>query len=214
MEVLPSRTVRNIGAMMDSALTMQPHVHSVIKSCYVQMRNLSKIRKYLTEAAAKSLTHAFVSSRLDNMNSLLFDVPKELLKKLELIQHQAARIVKKENKYCHITPILQDLHWLPIQYRIQFKILLLVYKSIHGEGPAYLASMLEEYRPSRHLRSAGQSRLVEPRVHRKYGERAFSVAGPRLWNELPPHIKRLKTVSSFKSALKTHFFSKAFNVKK
>ena len=214
VEVLPSRTVRNIGAMMDSALTMQPHVHSVIKSCYVQMRNLSKIRKYLTEAAAKSLTHAFVSSRLDNMNSLLFDVPKELLKKLELIQHQAARIVKKESKYCHITPILQDLHWLPIQYRIQFKILLLVYKSIHGEGPAYLASMLEEYRPSRHLRSAGQSRLVEPRVHRKYGERAFSVAGPRLWNELPPHIKRLKTVPSFKSALKTHFFSKAFNVKK
>ena len=80
---------------------------------------------------------------------------------------KAARIVKKENKYCHITPILQDLHSLPIQYTVQFKILLLAYKSIHGGGPAYLASMLEEYRSSCHLRSIGQSRLVEPHVHKK-----------------------------------------------
>ena len=83
VEVLLSRTVRNKGAMMDSALTMQPHVHSVIKSCYVQMRNLSKTRKYLTEAAVKSLTHTFVSSHLVNMNSVLYDLPNELLKKLK-----------------------------------------------------------------------------------------------------------------------------------
>ena len=108
-----------------------------------------------------------MSSRLDNMNSFLYD--DELLKKLELIQNQAARIVKKQNKYCHVTPILQDLHWLPVQYKIQFKILLLVFNSIHGEGPVYLASMLEEYHPS---------------------------------------------VASFKSALKTRFFEKAFNSKK
>ena len=84
-----------------------------------------------------SLTHAFVSSCLDNMNSVLYDVPNELLKKLELIQNQAARIVKKQNKHCIITIILQDLHWLPIQYRIQFKILLLVYKSMVRVQPIW-----------------------------------------------------------------------------
>ena len=131
VEVVPSRTVRNIGAMMDSALTMKPHIDSIIKSCYIQMRSLSKIRKYLTEEAAKSLTHAFVSSRLDMMNAILFKIPDDLLKKLQLIQNHAARIVKKANRYCHATPLLKDLHWLPIKSRIQFKILLLVFKSIH-----------------------------------------------------------------------------------
>ena len=212
VEVLPSKTVRNIGAMMDSALTMKSHINHVIKSCYVQLRNLSRIRKYLTEEAAKSLTHAFVSSRLDMMNSLLFSIPDESIHKLQLIQNHAARIVKKEHKYGHITPHLKDLHWLPVKYRVQFKILLLVFKCIHGEGPAYLASMLEEYCPSRSLRSADQSRLVEPRIHKKYGERAFSVAGPKLWNDLPIKTKMSETVDSFKSALKTLLFREAYGL--
>lgn len=191
---------------------MKPHVDSIMKSCYVQMRNLSKIRKYLTEEAAKSLTHAFVSSRLDMMNSILYNIPDNLLNKLQLIQNNAARIVKKANRYCHITPLLQDLHWLPIKFRIQFKLLLSVFKSIHGEGLAYLASMLEEYRPSRRLRSADQSRLREPLIHKKYGERAFSVAGPKLWNALRDDIKKAETVCTFKSKLKTFLFQKAYQL--
>ena len=213
VEVKPSKTVRNIGAMMDSALTMKSHVNYVIKSCYAQLRNLSRIRKYLIEKTAKSLIHAFVCSCLDMMNSILVNVPgNSLIKRLQLIQNHAARIVKIEKKHAHITPHLIDLHWLPIEYRIQFKILLLVYKSMHGKGPAYLASMLEEYRPSRSLRSAGQSRLVEPRTYKKYGERAFSVAGPKLWNDLRDDIKFSETVDSFKSRLKTYLFIKAYGV--
>ena len=105
---------------------------------------------------------------------------------------------KKEiNKYCHITPLLLDLHWLPLQYRIQLKILLLVHKSIHGKDPAYLASMLEEYRPSRSLSSAQQSRLLVPRTFKKYGERAFSVAGLKLRNELRDDTKMSEMVDSF-----------------
>ena len=122
-------------------------------------------------------------------------------------------LVKIEKKHAHITPHLIDLHWLPIEYRIQFKILLLVYKSMHGKGPAYLASMLIEYHPSHSLRSAQRSRLVEPRIHKKYGERAFSVAGPKLWNALRDDVKMSETVDSFKSALKTFLFKKAYGIK-
>ena len=211
-EVLPSTTVRNIGAMLDSTLTMKSHINSITKSCYFQIRNLSKIRKYLSEEAAKSLTHAFVSSRLDNMNSLLYNVPLYQLKKLQLIQNQAARLIKKEKKSCHITPLLFDLHWLPVEYRIQYKILLLTYKCLHGRGPAYLTSLLEEYHPPRALRSTAQFRLREPSVHKKYGARAFSVAGPRLWNGLPVEIRHSTTVNSFKTSLKTFLFKKAFNL--
>ena len=211
-EILPSMTVRNIGAMLDSALTMKPHINSITKACYIQIRNLAKIRKYLTEQSAISLTHGFISSRLDIMNSLLFDIPDYLIDRLQLIQNHSARIIKKERKYCHITPHLIDLHWLPVKYRIQFKLLLLTYKSLHGEGPAYLASMLKEYHPSRDLRSSAQFRLRVPFVHKNYGKRAFSVAGPRLWNALPLSMKYSPTVNSFKKALKTRLFKEAYGL--
>ena len=209
-EVLPSMTGRNIGAMLDSALTMKPQIDNITKSCYMQIRNLSKIRKYLTTESAKTLTHAFITSRLDNMNSLLVDIPKVQTDRLQSIQHHAARIIKQENKYCHITDHLKDLHWLPIQYRIQYKILLLVYKSLNGKGPAYLASMLEVYRPPYDTRSAAEFRLIEPPVNKKYGDRAFSVAGPRLWNPLPLPLKLSPSVDTFKKALKTYLFKKAY----
>ena len=198
--------------MLDPTLTMTPHVNSVTRSAYFQIRNLSKIRKFLSHEATVSLTHAFVSSRLDNMNSLLYDVSDFQIKRIQSLQNQAARIITKEKKSAHITPTLKDLHWLPIKFRIMFKILLTVYKCIHGEGPTYLASLLEEYHPPRALRSAARSLLREPHVHKKYGDRAFSVAGPKLWNELPLEIRNRKSVNIFKKQLKTYLFKKAFNV--
>lgn len=163
-----------------------------------------------SEDSAKALTHAFVSSRLDNMNSLLYNIPDLEINKLQKIQNHAARIIKRQKKSCHITPLLKDLHWLPVRFRIQYKILLLVYKSLHGEGPDYLASILEEYHPTRALRSAGQLLLREPTVHKKYGSRAFSVAGPELWNRLPLEMRQSKSVDIFKKNLKTYYFRKAY----
>ena len=211
-EVLPSTTVRNIGAMLDSSLAMTSHINSITKSCYTQLRNISKVRKYLSEDSAKILINALVTSRLDTMNSLLFKIPDCHIHKLKLIQHNAARVVKRVPRSCHITPILKDLHWLPLPYRIEYKILLLVFKCRRGEGPSYLASMLEEYKPSRSLRSEAKSLLKEPTAHKKYGERAFSIAGPKLWNALTPDLKACDSVHSFKKDLKTHFFGKAYPV--
>ena len=211
-EVLPSMSVRNIGAMLDPALTMKSHINSTTKSCYLQIRNLSKLRKYLSEESVVTLTHAFITSRLDNMNSLLYNIPKCHVNKLQLIQNHAARIVKKKHKTCHITPILLELHWLPIEYRVKYKILLQVYKCLHGEGPSYLASMLEEYQPPRALRSTAQFLLREPHTRKKYGDRAFSVAGPRLLNALPIALKLCPSVNSFKKSLKTYLFKDAFKL--
>lgn len=210
--VLPSEWVKDIGVMLDPTLSMNTQINSIVKSCYFQMRNLSKIRKYLSEDAAKALTHAFVSSRLDNMNSLLANIPDYQIHKLQLIQNHAARIIKKQKKSCHITPILIDLHWLPIQYRIQYKILLLVYKCIHGESPVYLSSLVQEHQPSRALRSGSQQLLRELPVRKNYGKRAFSVVGPKLWNLLPFDIKMSTSVNIFKSALKTHLFKCAYDL--
>ena len=116
--VVPSGAVKNIGAKLNSALTMEPQVNKILKSCYFQIRLLSKIRKYLTEDSAKSLVHAFVTSRLDGMNSLLYKVPDYLTNKLQLLQNNAARLILKQKKSCHITSHLKDMHWLPVKLRI------------------------------------------------------------------------------------------------
>ena len=126
-DVLPSTTVRNIGAM----LTMESHINNVRKSCYMQIRILSKIQNNLSDEAAKFSTHAFVTYWLDNMNSLLHYLPNCQTEKLQLIQNHAVRIVNKCKKSYHITQTLIDLHWLPVKFRLQYKLLILMYKSLH-----------------------------------------------------------------------------------
>ena len=148
------------------------------------------------------------------MNSLLYDIPDCLLKKLQKVQHNAARLIVRPKKSSHITPILKDLHWLPIKSRVQYKILLLVFKCLRGQGPAYLTSLLEEYHPARSLRSSCQSLLTKPKTKRKYGDRAFSVAGPTLWNDLPDHLRNSNySLDVFKKALKTHLFDEYYGKK-
>ena len=211
-EILPSRSVRDIGAMLDSKFTMRTHVNSILQSCYFQIRSLSKIRKYLTEDSAKSLSHAFVTSRLDNMNSLLFKIPNYQIDRLQLVQNNMARLVMKEKRSCSITPLLIHLHWLPVKFRIEYKILLIVYKCLHGEGPSYLVSLLKRYYQTYSLRSSNQNLLEETLTRRKFGDRAFSVAGPKLWNTLPIELKNSKSVDIFKKSLKTYYFKRAYKI--
>ena len=211
-EILPSTSARNIGAYFDSSLDMKQHVNNIIKSCYHQIRSLSKIRKYLTIDSSKKLVHAFVSSRLDNLNSLLIELPDTQLKRLQTIQNHAARLILQQKKSCHITPLLMELHWLPIKCRIEYKLLLLIYKCLHDKAPSYLSALLQPYAPSRALRSTSQHLLVEPPTKKKYGKRAFAVAGPHLWNALPLHIRKSATVTIFKTSLKTFLFRAGYNI--
>jgi len=183
---------------MDPALNMNSHINNIIRSCYIQIRSLAKIRKYLSMEATEKLTHAFISSRLDNLNALLYNLPDYQLKRLQLVMNNAARLVMKLRKSCHITPVLIELHWLPIECRIKYKLLLLVFKCLQNLAPSYLCSLLQPYTPSRALRSSSQHLLIDPVSHKKYGDRAFAVAGPRLWNALPMSVRQCSTVESLR----------------
>ena len=140
---------RNIGAYLDSTMDMKEQISHTIRSCYCQMRAIAKIRRFLTLDSTKKLVHAFITSRLDTLNSLLIKLPECQLNKLQLIQNNAARLVMQKKMSCYITPVLKDLHWLPVEYRVQYKILLLIFKCLCGKGPVYLSKLLEHYTPER-----------------------------------------------------------------
>ena len=134
-----------------------------------------------------------------------------MVSRLQLVQNTTARILTKTRKSEHITPVLASLHWLPVQYRIDFKILLLTYKALNGLAPSYLQELLTPYLPNRTLRSQDAGLLVIPRVNKSNtGGRAFSCRAPKLWNALPSFVREAGTVTVFKSRLKTHFYKMAF----
>ena len=129
------------------------------------------------------------------------------VKKLQQIQNIAARYVTGARKNDHITPILVQLHWLPVSYRIVFKHLFFVYKSLNGLCPQYLTNLLEHQKSARSLRSNVQDLLIQPTCKTKtYGDRAFSVCAPKIWNTIPLEIRQSSSVLLFKKKLKTFFF--------
>ena len=200
------------GFLFDHNLKFEKQISAVIKSCFFQLRQLSKVKPFLTQSNLQIVTHAFVTSRLDYCNSLYFGLSQSSLSCLQLVQNAAARLLTGTRKHESITPILFKLHWLPVKFRIDFKILLFVYKALNNLAPQYLTDLLCLYTPSRTLRSSDHCLLIVPRSRlKKRGDRAFATAGPKLWNSLPLYIRLAPSVSIFKSSLKTFLFSLAFD---
>ena len=194
---------------------MSSQVSSVCRSAYYHLFPIAKIRASLTAVACKTLVHALVISRVDYGNALLYVITDRLLHSLEMIQHSAARIIMsiKRHDRQSITAVLRQLHWLPVKWRINYKIVVLVFRALHGLAPAYVSTLITPYEPRRALRSAGSAQLCVPRHNlERCGRRSFSCAGPVLWNSLPDSMRMADSRNSFKSQLKTHYFKIAYNL--
>ena len=206
-DIQSATKVRNLGVIFDCNMTFNDQISNISKSVRYQLRNLSFIRKCLTKDATEQLVHALISSRLDFCNSLLSGLPVQQISRLQSLQNSAARLVTLTSKTAHITPILKSLHWLPVQKRIKFKILILVYRAIHHLAPKYIQDSLQIYRPSRNLRSSNSLLLQVPRTFHTWGDHSFSHMGPTLWNSLPFSLRNSPTLSTFKIRLKTYLFA-------
>ena len=133
--IKPSSVVKNLGSWFDSKLNMLVHINKTCSSSFFYLYNLRRIRKYLTRQDTECLVHAFIGSKIDYCNGLLYGLPTSANSKLQRVQNAAARLVTGSPRFCHITPVLESLHWLPIKYRIHFKIVLLTFKCIYGLAP-------------------------------------------------------------------------------
>ncbi len=189
--ITPSASVRNLSVIFDDQLLFKEHIAKTARSCMF----------------AQLLVQALVISRLDYCNALLAGLPSNTINPLQMIQNAVARLAFNEPKRAHVTPLFVSLHWLPVSARIQFKTLMLAYRTTTGSSPTYFHSLLRIYIPSRSLRSASERRLVVPSQRgSKSLSRTFWFTIPGRWNDLPTPIRTAGSLSTFKQQLKTHLF--------
>ena len=191
---------------------MDKQINSICHSAFHHLRNIAQISKHLSFRHHETLIYAFVTSKIGQYNILLSGPTQDQVRKLQYVHNSSARLLTGSCKHEHITPVLRNLHWLPVHERIRFKILLMTFKCLNQLAPSYLSDPLIHYRPLRTLCSSDKEILIQPCHLKSSGELAFSFNAPKLWNAHPLNIKSCKSVESFKSTLKTYLFKNYFEL--
>ena len=204
-----SEIVKNVGVYLDKNLDFTKHVNSITSHCYKILKDIGSIRKCFQQEHLECLVHAVVSGRLDYCNSLLINISRGNLNKLQKLQNAAARLVLGRRRRESATQALRDLHWLNIESRIIFKILLLVFKVLKGMCSDNLKLTYKSFngRPDDFLK------LETPTFKTKFGERTFEYNGTRLWNALPYELRIVEDVEVYKKKVKTLLFDGVDGVK-
>jgi hypothetical protein len=213
VHITPSTQVRDLGVMVDSELSLVPHVNHVTSVCYYHIRQLRVLRRSLSTDAVHSLVRALIHSRLDYCNGVLANAPVRLYNKLQSVMRSAARLVLRLPPRASISLAMRNqLHWLPFPQRVTFKLCMMAYKSLHGLLPPYLARMCTGTGtvPARaRLRSAASGHMNVPEVNMQtVGRRGFFYACPSAWNSLPHELTADSSLSiaCFRRKLKTFLF--------
>ena len=202
-DIEPSLEIKNLGITFDSKMTMSPHITALCRTLNFSLWNISRIRRFVDQETCINAMRALILSKLDYGNALLSGCKVTDIARLQRIQNRAARIVFQVPRRHPSSELLDSLHWLPVEKRIIFKILMHIYKSLNDLSPKYLVDCFKIHIPVRKgLRSAlDETRLVVPRTNRLIGDRSFSARGSTLWNNIPPSIRVSTTLSSFKKNL-------------
>jgi hypothetical protein len=212
-KIEPCTLVRDLGVWLDSELSLKQHISRTVRACFHQLRRLEQTRRVLGQDVIAGLVSSLVFTKLDYCNALFAGLPKSSIAPLQQVQNAAARLVFNLGPRDHVTAALHQLHWLPVEYRIQFKLCVLMFQLHTGHGPSYLMELMQATAslPGRsRLRSASSHRYELPRLNLVFGRRAFSYAGPAAWNALPESIQTLTNINTFKRQLKAHFFARVY----
>ena len=189
---------KNLGVWLDQYLDFSSHINKVVSSCYLTLREISKIKCFLPKEELNILVTALILSKLDYCNALYYKLGCEHINKLQSVQNAAIRLIFGRFKFDRkpISDLFMKVHWLKIRERIVFKICLIVHKCIWTTAPESLKSMTV-------IANTRTYMLTEKKFRSAYGERAFSRSGPKLWNNLPFRIRMESDTDSFKKQLKS-----------
>ena len=222
-----SDKVKIVGVTLDNRLSMDSFVSATCSSCSLQIKALRHIRPLLDRSTANALACSAIISRLDYCNAVLAGSTAHSISRLQQIQNRAAKTVCQSSRRDSSSKALVQLHWLPVQQRIEFKTVLLAYKALSTGSPAYIRDLLTVYVPTRTLRSSGANLLATPTPRTVLASRAFVFSAPKLWNSLPDDLRAFishitmdsvsasvsvlqSSINLFKSRLKTFLFMSAY----
>ena len=210
--ITPSNEIKTLGSWFDSQMKFDTNMIKCCKAAFFHLFNIKRIRKFLTHETVQILINSFVTSRLDYCNSLYYGLPASQINKLQRVQNAAARLICHIPRFEHITQTLHHLHWLPVKYRINFKVLLIVFKALHDLAPDYIIELISIKPLSSYSTRSNSELLQRPNFKTlvTLGDRSFGCAAPTLWNTLPPEIRQADFVTNFKRLLKIHLFNKAY----
>ena len=201
-----SDSVRLLGVQFDCNLNFDNHVTKLVSECWYHIRNIQKIRRYLTTDELKKLVHAVISSKIDYCNSILYGVKASTISKLQTVQNEAAKVICRPRPGSTISDqAFEELHWLKIKERIVFKMLLLVHKFFVGKAAHYFVDYLLVKCPAKRLLYTNFMDTVS-------GRRSFYYASPRLWNHLPEKTRLEDDAEKFKKLLKSALFQNYNNI--
>ena len=179
---------------------MDHHIDGIVSHCYKLLGDVRRNRHLLSDENVETVVHSIVSSRLDYCNSLFHGIDKKAMNKLQKLQNAAARIISKRKKRESVRDVLVKLHWLPVENRIVYKILVLTFKIVHNLSPKNLSDLLS-YR-CQHTLTFNLCYFDS-----KFGRQSFSYAAPRYWNALPVELRFLNNLDTFKKNIKTYLFN-------
>ena len=212
--ISPATTVRDLGIFLDSNVSMRSHVTKTVSGCFAALRQIRSIRRSVSRPVLLSLVTSLVLSRLDYGSATLAGLPQYHLDRLQSVLNAAARLVYSARRYDHVTPLLQELHWLKVPQRIEYKHAVLAYRCLHDMAPSYLADYLHrvaDVHSRQRLRSASTPALVVPPTRLiTVGDRAFPVFAARVWNGLPLSVTTSPSLPSFRRQLKTVLFARSY----
>ena len=196
--------VKNLGIFLDASLSFSDQIKSVVSTAFASIKSIARIKSFLTVKEKCTLLTALVLSKVDYCNLLYYGINNSLLNRLQVVQNSAARLVFNKRKFDHSSGLLFELHWLPVKERINYKINLIIHKALYHTSSNDIQNLVT-ITSTRTFNLKG-----DYRSNSVYGDRAFVVYAPQVWNQLPLYLKTETSLDTFKKNLKTFLFRSAF----
>lgn len=194
-ELIPSESVKDLGVIFDRNLDFNEHIIKVTASCMSVLGQINRIKYVFNKELLIVIINSLVFSKLFYCSSVWSTTSEGNIRKLQSVQNFAARIISGLRKYDHVTPILKELHWIPVKKHLYYRDAVLAFKCMKGMAPKYLSSQFI-------TRESVSRRTNIPLFTSATGQKSFQYRIAKLWNELPSNIKLCETISNFKINLK------------